>query len=122
MLTKALLEAKEALEELNIDKILSAYAENAVLEDISAGISIMDRAGLSAYFEKLFSLPGVAFSDIRLFDGKKFAAVEWVWSGLKRDTGESFRIRGASVIELMDGKIVRESIYYDPKPTLSMDR
>ena len=34
MVAKVLLEAKEALEELNLEKILAVYAENAVFEDI----------------------------------------------------------------------------------------
>jgi ketosteroid isomerase-like protein len=122
MPTEALVEAKEALEELDADKILSAYAENAVFEDISAGERITDKARLRVYFERLFSLPGIAFSDIRIFDGGSFAAIEWVWSGLRRDGGGPYRVRGASVIELHAGKIARESIYYDPKPALSGDR
>ena len=118
MITEALLVAKEALEELNLDKILSACAENAVFEDVPAGERIIGKSGLRSYFEQLFSLPGVAFSDIRIFVGGDFAALEWAWSGLKRDTGEPYRVRGASVIELREGKIARESIYYDPKPVL----
>ena len=119
MPSKALLNAKKALEELNLEKILSIYAENAVFEDISAGQRIMDKTTLRTYFEQLFSLPGVSFSDIRILDGSNFAVIEWIWSGLKCDTGETYRVRGASVVELWKGKIVRESIYYDPKPALS---
>jgi len=116
---KALREAREALEGLNVDQILLAYAQDAIFEDISAGERIVGQAGLRAYFEQLFSLPGVAFSDIRIFDGGSFAALEWVWSGLKRNTGGAYSVRGASVIELREGKIIRESIYYDPKPARS---
>jgi ketosteroid isomerase-like protein len=121
MPTKALQEAKQALEELNLDQILSAYAEKAVFEDIPAGLRIEDRSVLRDYFEKLFASPGVDFSCIRIFDGGDFAAIEWIWSGLKRDTGESFQVKGASVIELADGKIARESIYYDPASALIED-
>jgi ketosteroid isomerase-like protein len=119
MVTKALLDAKEALEELDVDKMLSVYSENTVFEDIPAGLQILDKTGLRSYFEQLFSLPGVAFSEIRIFDGDNFAAIEWSWSGLKRETREPYRVKGASVIELQEDKIVRESIYYDPKPVFS---
>jgi ketosteroid isomerase-like protein len=117
--TKTTFIAKEALEELNVEKIMSIYAENAVFEDIPGGQRIMDKAALRAYFEELFSLPGVAFSDIRIFEGDNFAVIEWVWSGLQRDTGETYRVRGASVVELWKGKIIRESLYYDPRSALS---
>jgi steroid delta-isomerase-like uncharacterized protein len=115
MLTKPLLQAKKGLEELDIDQILDVYAEDAVFEDISDSQRITDRAQLRNYYEQLFSLPGVAFSDICIFDGQIFAAIEWTWSGRKRQTGKEYHVRGASVIELRDGKIIRESIYYDPR-------
>jgi len=113
MKSNTLLDAKQALEELDVNKLLNAYSEYAVFEDIPANLRHTDKTELRAYFEKLFSLPGVAFSDIRIFEGKEFAALEWVWSGLKPDTGKHFSIRGASVIEMRNGKIESESIYYD---------
>jgi steroid delta-isomerase-like uncharacterized protein len=119
MTTSALQVAKEALESLDVDKILSAYAENFLFEDRAAGEAIQDRSALRAYFQKLFTFPGVRFSDIRVFDGDDFAALEWTWSGVKRITGEPFHVRGASVIELYQGKICRETIYYDPRPALA---
>lgn len=122
MPTKALQEAKQALEELDLDKILSAYAENAIIEDVPAGLRIADRTELRAYFEQLFTSPGINFSDVHIFEGRDFAAIEWIWSGLKRDTSKPFRVKGASVIELLGGKIARESIYYDPTSALSKDR
>jgi len=122
MSAKALKDAKEALEGLDVDKILSAYAENAIFEDIPAGLQIMDSTRLRSYFEQLFSLPEVAFSDIRIFDGGDFAAIEWTLAGVKRDTSVPFRVRGASVIELSEGRIARESIYYDSRAALSEAR
>ncbi len=116
MKTKALLDAKEALEMLDVDLILSAYAEDFLFEDPSAEQNIQDKTSLRSYFQSLFSLPKACFSDIHIFDGGDFAAIEWTWSGVRRTTGEPFRVRGASVIELSEGKIRRETIYYDPKP------
>jgi steroid delta-isomerase-like uncharacterized protein len=108
-----LIEAATALQELDAQRLVSAYAEEALFEDVPEGRRITDRAELRSYFERLFSLPGIGFSDVRVFDGGSFAAIEWVWSGQRRDSGESFQARGVSLIELRDGKIVRESIYYD---------
>lgn len=119
MPSKSLQEAKEALEELDADRLLSAYAEEFLFEDTSAGVQIMDEPGLRSYFQQLFSSPGVAFSGVHIFDGGNFAVIEWIWSGVKHATRESFRVKGASILELLEGKIVRESIYYDPRPALS---
>lgn len=116
MTTQSLLDAKQALETLDHRAIFTIYAEDFLFEDVPDGLRITDRAELEGYFTHLFSLPGVKFSDIRIYDGGTFAAVEWTWSGIHRRTGEVYRVRGASVIELRGGKIARESIYYDPAP------
>jgi ketosteroid isomerase-like protein len=105
--------AKQALEALDADKILSAYAQDFLFEDVPAQLQIRGRQELREYFQGLFASPGTSFSEIRIFDGGSFAAIEWTWGGLTSKTGESFLIRGASVIELLHGKIARESIYYD---------
>lgn len=112
-------EAKEALEGLNTDKILEIYADKFLFEDTSARQRITDRKTLRVYFQQLFSLPEVSFSDISIYEAQGFAAIEWTWGGTNRTSGIPFRIRGASVIELAEGKVCRESIYYDPRPALA---
>jgi ketosteroid isomerase-like protein len=116
MTAQCLLDAKKALETLDLTKVASIYAMDFIFEDVPAGQRITDRARLEGYFTRLFSLPGVEFSDICIYDGGTFAALEWTWSGIHRMTGEVYHVRGASVIELRGGKIARESIYYDPSP------
>ena len=119
MPAKALKEAKEALEGLDADRIVEVYSNEFLFEDSSSKAHITDRKELREYFQQLFALPGVSFSDIRIFEAESFAALEWTWSGVKGDSGEPYRVKGASVIELREGKISRETIYYDPKPALS---
>lgn len=116
---RTLLFAKEGLEELNLGKMLSVYDESTVFEDIPADLRIEDKAGLRSYYEKLFTSPGLGFSDIRIYEGEDFAVIEWILSGLSRVKSESFKVRGASVIELKEGKIICERIYYDSKPEIS---
>ena len=116
---KVLQEAKEALEGLNTDNLLKIYAEPFVFEDTPAKLLISDRNLLREYFQQLFSLPEVSFSDIKLYEADNFAIIEWTWGGVSRTSGETFRVRGASVIELEGGKVRRESIYYDPRPALA---
>jgi steroid delta-isomerase-like uncharacterized protein len=119
MSAKALKEAKEALEGLDADRIVNVYANEFLFEDASSKERITGRKALREYFQQLFALPQVSFSDIRIFEAGSFAAIEWTWSGVKSDTGKPYRVKGASVIELREGKISRETIYYDPGPALS---
>jgi ketosteroid isomerase-like protein len=119
MPAKVLQDAKSALEGLNTDKIIEIYSDNFLFEDTSSKEQITDRSSLRKYFQQLFSLPKVTFSDIRIFEAESFAVIEWIWGGVKRSNGEPFRVRGASVIELSEGKVSRESIYYDPKSAWS---
>ena len=119
MPVKVLQDAKDALEGCNTDKIIEIYADEFLFEDTSSDILIKDRTSLSEYFQRLFSMPQVSFSEVRIFEADRFAALEWTWGGVNRTTGEPFRVRGASVIELSEGKVSRESIYYDPKPAVS---
>lgn len=119
MSAKVLQDAKEALEGLNTDKIIEIYADRFLFEDTSARERITDRKALKEYFQRLFTMPQVSFSEFRIFEAECFAVIEWTWGGVKRTSGEPFRVRGASVVELSQGKVSRESIYYDPTPALS---
>jgi hypothetical protein len=115
MSTHTLLDAKDALEGLNTNKILEIYADRFVFEDTTAKLLITDRKRLGEYFQQLFSMPEVSFSDIEIHEAESFAVIEWTWGGVSRTTGAPFRVRGVSVIELEQGKVKRESIYYDPR-------
>jgi steroid delta-isomerase-like uncharacterized protein len=119
MTSLSLERAMVALERLDTDAVVAAYEEPFVFEDVPSGKKITDKEGLRAYFRGLFALPDVAFSDVRAFETDSFAALEWTWSGTKRSSGEAYRVRGASVIELRNGGIARETIYYDPRAPLA---
>jgi ketosteroid isomerase-like protein len=118
MTSSHLAHAKQALEQLDTELVLSAYADDLEFEDIPSGESILDKQGLRVYFKRLFSFPNVAFSDIAVREVADFAVIEWAWSGTKRSSGDPYRVRGASIIELRGGKIRRERLYYDPRPAL----
>jgi steroid delta-isomerase-like uncharacterized protein len=111
--------AKVALETRDAERIVACYADAFVFEDIASNERITDRGELAQYFERLFSLPGVSFSDVVLLGGDGWAALEWTWSGARRNSEGEYRVRGASIIELRDGRIARETIYYDPRPAIS---
>ena len=119
MPAKLLKDVKQALEELNVDQLVELYATNFLFEDIPAELCITDRTALQEYYRHLFSTPQASFSNIRVFEADTFAAIEWSWGGVSNTTGKPFQVRGVSVLELSSSKVLRESIYYDPKPALS---
>ena len=119
MTAKILLDAKRALEDRNTEKIMEIYADKFLFEDTSSMQRITTRTSLRSYFDQLFNLPGVCFSDIGIFEGNNFAAIEWTWNGLNLMSDNIYHVRGVSIMELSEGKVSRESIYYDPKTALS---
>lgn len=110
--------AKTALESLDVEHLLSCYAEEFIFEDIPSNEVVTHREELRAYYQRLFSLPDVQFSQVSFFLCEKRAAGEWIWSGTNPKSGAEYSVKGASIIELRDGKIGRETIYYDPRPAL----
>ncbi|NNF89391.1 MAG: SnoaL-like domain-containing protein, partial [Acidimicrobiia bacterium] len=72
-----------ALEALNVEELVAHYAPRFRFEDSGAGLDIVDREELRRYYEALFSMPGVAFRVVGMFEGEGGrGAGEWVWSGL----------------------------------------
>lgn len=90
------------------------YTENAVRDDVPTGITSHGRAEIEALAAGLFKTD----DDVRLdvtdgFAGESWAVVEWTFSGVRPGTGYELTFRGASVLELENGLIDRESNYYD---------
>lgn len=65
MITPALQHAKDALQALDTEKILTAYHETFLFEDVPSSKRITERPTLRAYFQTLFALPDVAFTDVK---------------------------------------------------------
>jgi steroid delta-isomerase-like uncharacterized protein len=107
-----------ALESLDTETLVSCYADEFLFEDIPSNEVITNKEELRAYFQRLFSLPNVRFSNASFFACEDKGAGEWIWSGTKPSSGVEFSVRGASIIELQDGKISRETLYFDPRPAL----
>lgn len=90
------------------------YTDDAVREDVPTGTTSNGRAEIEALAAGLFKTD----DDVRLevtdgFAGETWAVVEWTFSGVRPDTGYELTFRGASVLELENGLIDRESDYYD---------
>ena len=107
-----------ALQALDTGSLINLYAQDFLFEDIPSGIRITEKDSLREYFERLFALPKVSFSVSKVFEANNFAVMEWIWSGEQISTQETYRIKGISVLELREEKVVRETIYFDPRCTL----
>lgn len=107
--------AEEALAALDVDNLIAAYADDFLFEDASSGERITSRAALKKYFNRLFTMPGVRFSDVKFLSCGEKAWGTWTWSGKSIKAGKDYSIQGASLFVLDDDKIIEEKIFYDPR-------
>lgn len=105
----------------NIQQLHHDYHENAIVEDSMFPQPIVGRAAIMSRKGAGFaSMPDLTITPTnRIVKGDQLT-VEWVASGThQRDypglpaTGRSFSIPGVTVVVRRNGKIVRESLYYD---------
>jgi steroid delta-isomerase-like uncharacterized protein len=105
----------------NVDALHNDYAHNAVVEDSMYTAPLVGRAAIMA--RKNVVMTAASDSKItvtnRVVHGNQ-VSVEWVATGTHTGdlpelpaSGRPFSIRGVTVVIRQDGKIVRESLYYD---------
>ncbi len=107
--------AEEALTALDSDSLTAAYADDFLFEDTSLGERITSKAALKEYFDRLFTMPGVRFSEVKFFSCGEKAWGTWTWSGKSIKAGKDYSIQGASLFVLDDDNIIEEKIFYDPR-------
>ncbi len=107
-----------ALQALDAEGLVALYADPFTFEDPASGEVITEREDLLGYFTALFSSPDVGFSDVEVFSCGDRGSARWTWSGTNRH-GHRFAIRGASIFEIGPEGISRETIFYDPTPSLA---
>lgn len=115
MKSEVLERTEEALVALDSDSLIAAYADDFLFEDTSLGERIKSKTALKEYFDRLFAMPGVRFSEVNLFSCGEKAGGTWTWSGKSIKAGKDYSIQGASLFVLRDDKIVEEKIFYDPR-------
>jgi steroid delta-isomerase-like uncharacterized protein len=118
---KMLQDWNEAWNAHEVERILSYFTDDVVFEDLGGARVMRGKATMTTWINETLS----AFPDFRtdiksLFVSGDWAGIEWVASGTLRGqlfhlkpTNRSYSVRGASIMELRDGKIKRNVDYYD---------
>ncbi len=111
-------QGEKALTGLNAEALVALYAPEFLLEDTASGNRISNKAELREYYDGLFALPGVSFTDVSFFALGERAAGQWTWRG-RSQSGEKYAIRGASLFKLGEDGIREEILFYDPRPAVA---
>ena len=111
-------QGEKALTGLNAEALCALYAPEFLLEDTASGNRISNRAELREYYDRLFALPEVSFTDTSFFALGERAAGQWTWCG-RTQSGEEYTIRGASLFILGEDGIREEILFYDPRPAVA---
>lgn len=106
--------AMAALIDTDAEALVSCYSQEFIFEDIPSGARIVDKSQLREYYDRLFAMPAVSFTEVSFFAAGKQAAGQWTWRG-KTQSGEEFAIRGASLFQLGKDGIKEELLFYDPR-------
>jgi hypothetical protein len=109
--------AAKALTDLDAEGLVGFYAAEFVLDDASSGKRIIDKNELREYYDRLFALPEVSFTEVEFFNLGERAAGQWTWGGVSQ-SGEKYAIRGASLFKLGQDGIREEILFYDPRAAM----
>jgi steroid delta-isomerase-like uncharacterized protein len=105
----------------NVDQLYNDYAEHAVVEDSMYPYPFVGRAAImSRKSAGVAAIPDLKINVTNRIAHGNQLTVEWVASGTHSGdyldlvaSGRSFSISGVTVVVRQNGKIVRESLYYD---------
>jgi len=106
----------------DVDQVLALFTDDCVYEDVPFGIVTRGKDELRAFAAGAFAaVPDLAFQLTTRFAAGTFGIIEWTMSGTHQGdfpglpaTGKQFAsIRGATIVELRDTRIRRNSDYWD---------
>ena len=99
------------------EALLSLFANDCVYEDVALGRIEQGKERVRSLVQSVFA----DLEDFRMEAKSAFGATEWTMTGTfvhssvpgLTATGRSFAVRGATILQLRDGKIHRNSDYLD---------
>lgn len=113
--------AFDALNKRDLDT-LSEFHTDETVDDFVAVEEVRGKGSIRRFFEELFAaFPDFEMTVDRIIADRCTAVVQWhatgTFSGGKyqgiEPTGKRVETRGVDVMEIADGQIVRDTIYYD---------
>jgi steroid delta-isomerase-like uncharacterized protein len=105
----------------DIERVVALCTEDCVYEDVPLSVTNHGKEELRAFGQQVFN----AFPDFKIelttqAAAGEWAMLEWMMSGTHQAdlpgmpaTGKSFSVRGATALQLDDGRISRNSDYWD---------
>jgi steroid delta-isomerase-like uncharacterized protein len=99
--------------EQNVKDINKFFSEDAVYRDLSQGKSYIGKKEITSYMNSTFS----DYSELNMkaldviSQNPNKIVIQWMMNG-KDSKGEKFEFEGTSILELKDGKIIKNSDYY----------
>lgn len=113
----------EAWSQHEIDELTDLFDDECLYEEVASGRSYSNKEDIAKYVEStLAGVPDSKFETITIIADDEKATVEWLWKGTNSvgwefmnipATNKSFEIRGVSVMLIENGKITRNSDYWD---------
>jgi steroid delta-isomerase-like uncharacterized protein len=121
-MTKMLEDYFTAWNSQDVERIVSFFTDDCLYEDVALKRIVRGKAELRTLLESVFSdIAGFKMEIKSVFSTERWGASEWTMVGrfvhssdpLLTATGKSFLVRGATVFELSDRKISRNTDYLD---------
>jgi steroid delta-isomerase-like uncharacterized protein len=121
-MTKMLEEYFAAWNSRDAEKVLSFFVDDCLYEDVALNRVVRGKTELRALLESVFAdIAGFQMEIKSVFSSGIWGASEWIMSGrfvhssdpVLTATGKSFLVRGATVFELSNRKISRNTDYLD---------
>lgn len=112
----------EAENSQDVDRFASFYTDDCVWEDVALGLVNRGKKEVRAYFKAMFvAVPDLRFEVQSVLVERDWGVCEWLMTGTQAGdfpgmpsaVGKSFSVRGVSVIQLQNGKISRNSDYWN---------
>ena len=106
----------------DVEKIATFYTDDCFKEDIAVGKATRGKEEMKALVAGAFAaIPDMEIELVTLFHCGDWAGTEWIMSGsyssdypgFPQAAGRHFSVRGASIMELRDGRISRISDYWN---------
>jgi steroid delta-isomerase-like uncharacterized protein len=103
------------------ERVVALFTEDCLFEDVTFAVVTRGKEQLRGFATGAFAaIPDIRFELTGRVAAGEQAAIEWVMAGTHTGdfpglpaTGKPFSVRGSTILELENGKIRRESDYWD---------